>query len=328
MRLRILIVGLVAAGLSPAAQAAPPSGPIRIGLIGLDSSHAVAFTKMLNDPSQPDHVPGARVIAAWKGGSPDVEASSTRIEKFTAELQGTWKVQLTASIAQLVKKVDAVIITSVDGRRHLEQLRPVLQAKKRVFVDKPLTAGHKEAKELVRLARASGTPFFSSSSMRFVPEFQGARNDARLDGVTGAISWGPAPIEPHHPDLFWYGIHAVEMLYTVMGPGCVSVSRVHTEGGDSVVGRWRDGRIGIVRGIRTGAKPYGMVVFGQKAAITVEPKKTGYHGLVLEIVKFFQTGQPPVSPEETLEMMAFMQAADLSKARHGAEVTLAELDRS
>ena len=110
-----------------------------------------------------------------------------------------------------------------------------------------------------------------------------------------------------------------------MGMGCESVARVHTDGADVVVGRWKDGRTGTVRGIRDGAKPYGAVAFGSKAVLSVEPKRADYHGLVVEIVKFFQTGVPPVSPEETVEIMAFMEAADLSKARQGAPVALKEL---
>src|SRR5207247_623600 len=136
----------------------------------------------------------------------------------------------------------------------LKQARPVLAAKKRVFIDKPFASSFSEAQEIVRLARESGTPFFSSSSLRFVPEIQALKKNERLGGILGAFTYGPAPLEAHHPDLFWYGIHAVETLYTLMGPGCESVTRVHTDGADVVVGRWKDGRTGTVRGIRDGAK--------------------------------------------------------------------------
>jgi predicted dehydrogenase len=312
-----------------AAPGGAAAGEIKVGLIGLDTSHVIKFTSLLNDAKAPGHVPGARVVAAFKGGSPDVEASRTRIDKFTAELQDKWKVKLVASIEELVRQVDAVLLTSVDGRKHLEQVRPVFKAKKRVFIDKPLAGNYRQAREIARLARESGTPFWSSSGLRFVPEFQNAAQDPKLGGVLGAVAWGPSPIETYVPDLYWYGIHAVEILYTVMGPGCVSVSRVHTEGADVVVGRWRDGRIGEVRGIRNGAKPYGALVFGKDGVTRVEPGKGGvYDGLVVNVVKFFQTGEVPVPPEVTLEMMAFMEAADLSKARRGAEVPLSELDKS
>lgn len=309
------------------------TGAIRVGLIGLDTSHANAFTQLLNDPSRPDHVPGARVVAAFKGGSPDVEASASRVDKFTAELQERWSITLVDSIEALVDRVDAVMLTSVDGRVHLEQARPVLAARKPLFIDKPFTAGVRDAVELVRLARAHGTPVFSSSSLRFRDEVQAIARDPRMAEILGAQTWGPAPVEPHHPDLFWYGIHAVEMLYTFMGAGCEQLTRTHTEGADVVVGEWRDGRIGVVRGIREGEDEYGQVVFGRETILTAPPPeapappagRSGYYGLLTAIVEFFRTGTSPVPIEETLEIMAFMEAADVSKERNGAPVAISEV---
>jgi predicted dehydrogenase len=337
----VLVVGVACAMLLSQAgaidaQQAPDAKPaIRIGLIGIDTSHAGTFTQLLNDPSRPDHVPGARVVAAFKSGSPDVEASATRIEKFTAELRDTWKIEFTDSIEELVRRVDAVMIVSVDGRAHLAQARPVLAARKPLFVDKPFTAGVRDAVELARRARESGTPLFSSSSLRFRDDVQAIKRDPRLPEVLGAMTWGPAPTEPHHPDLFWYGIHAVEMLYTFMGPGCERVARTHTQGADVVVGHWKDGRIGVVRGIRDGATTYGQVVYGRKAIVTAPPpdaagagvKRSSYFGLLTQVVEFFRTGKSPVPIDETLEIMAFMEAADLSKTRGGAPVALSEVLR-
>lgn len=309
---------------------------IRVGLIGLDTSHAVAFTQLLNDPARPDHVPGARVVAAFKQGTPEIEASATRIDKFTAELRDTWKIEIVDSVDELLRRVDAVMLSSVDGRAHLAQARAVLAAKKPLFVDKPFTASVKDAVELARLARENNTPVFSSSSLRYTDDVQGVKRDPRVQQVQGAITWGPATLEPHHPDLFWYGIHAVEMLYTFMGPGCERVTRTYSAGADAVVGHWKDGRIGIVRGTRDSAQTYGQVVFGPKAIVTAPepsntassasmPKRSSYYGLLVAIVDFFRTGKSPVPIDETLEIMAFMEAADLSKARNGAPVALGEV---
>ena len=300
--------------------------PIRVGIIGLDTSHVTAFTALLNDPANPNHVPGARVVAAWKGGSPDVESSASRIDRFTSELQTKWNVEIVGSIEELCSKVDAVLLESVDGRPHPAQVKPVLAAKKRVFIDKPFAASYRDAAEIARLAKASGTPFFSSSSLRFVTELQDLRRSEKLGQLLGAFVFSPSPTEPHHPDLFWYGIHGVEMLFTLMGPGCESVTRVNTNGSDMVTGRWKDGRTATFRGIRDGKQDYGAVAFGSKAVIPTNiPMKIDYRGLVVEIIRFFQTGVPPVSPEETLEIMAFMEAADLSKARSGQPVKMSEL---
>jgi predicted dehydrogenase len=320
----LITIGLTL-GLAIGGQA---QTPIRVGIIGLDTSHVTAFTALLNDPSNPNHVPGARVVAAYRGGSPDVESSATRIDRFTSELQTKWNVELVGSIEELCKKVDAVLLESVDGRPHLAQVRPVLVAGKRVFIDKPLAGSYRDAREIVRLSKESGTPFFSTSSLRFVNELQELKSSEKLGTMLGAITFSPSPTEAHHPDLFWYGIHGVEMLFTLMGTGCESVTRVHTAGSDVVVGRWKDGRTGTFRGIREGKADYGAIAFGSKAVIPSSiPMKVDYRGLVVEIIRFFQTGVPPVSPEETLEMMAFMEAADLSKARSGQTVKLSELNK-
>jgi Oxidoreductase family, NAD-binding Rossmann fold len=320
---RILIILLLCL---PVSHIGAQEEPLKIGLIGLDTSHVTAFTRLLNDSADKNHVPGARVVMAYKGGSPDVEDSRTRIDRFTTELRDKWGVVVVDSIEELCRKVDAVIITSVDGRVHLAQARPVFAAKKRVFIDKPFAASYADASEIVRLSRDSGVPVFSSSSLRYADELQAMKRNEKLGALLGAFTYGPAPTEPHHPDLFWYGIHAVEMLFTLMGTGCESVTRLRTDGADVVVGKWEDGRTGTMRGGRTGRGVYGAVVFGENAVLSsVPPLRSDYRSLLVEVVKFFQTGTPPVLPEETLEIMAFMEAADLSKARNGAPVALSEI---
>ncbi len=331
-----LVIALVATlGLAwPAmVQAQTPAAPLRVGLIGLDTSHVVAFTQLLNDPSHGDHVPGARVVAAFKGGSPDVEASATRVDGFTATLRDKWQIEIVPTIEAMLPKVDVVMLTSVDGRVHLEQARPVIAARKPLFIDKPMAGSYKDAAEIVRLAKANGTPVFSASSRRFTEDVQGLVTDASVGRVLGAMTFGPAALEPHHPDLFWYGVHAVETLYTIMGPGCVKVTRTHTDGTDVVVGEWSDGRIGTVRGLRDGKSGYGQIAYGSdgivittpESAAAIQKPRAGYYGLLVRMIDFFKTGTPPVTPEETLETLAFMEAADLSKARGGAPVPLSEV---
>jgi len=300
-------------------EKAKQSPPLRLGMIGLDTSHAIAFTQLLNDPRNPHHVPGARVVAGYPGGSPDVEASATRVDKFTAELRDKWGVEIVDDIPTLCEKVDAVLLTSVDGRPHLQQVRPVFAAKKRVFIDKPMAGSLEDVKEIFRLSKESGVPCFSSSCYRWMEGLK--RTD--LGAVTGCDSYSPATIEPHHPDLFWYGIHGVEALFTVMGPGCVSVTRVNSPGTDVVVGLWKDGRIGAFRGIRQGKSAAGVTVFCEKGTFTAKPDHRNiYKGLVQETVKFFRTGVPPVSPEETIQIYSFMDAADKSKQQGGIPIPL------
>ena len=325
-RLLILSLTLFVICSSANRQQAAPQETIKVGIIGTDTSHVPAFTKLLNDAKEPGYIPGARVVAAFKGGSHDVESSHTRVERFAAEIRDKYGVEIVASIEELLTKVDAVLLESVDGRPHLAQVRPVFKAKKRVFIDKPFAGSYADAREIVRLSRESGTPFFSTSSLRYANDIIALKTKPELGGIVGAMTFGPSPTEPHHPDLFWYGIHGVEMLYTLMGAGCESVTRTNSAGADVVTGKWKDGRLGTFRGIRDGKQDYGAVAFGAKAnAVTTPPMKTDYRSLMVEIVKFFQTGIAPIPPEETLEIMAFMEAADLSKVRGGAPVALKEI---
>jgi len=305
----------------------PQEEPLKIGIIGLDTSHVVAFTSLLNDPKNANYIPGCKVVAAFKGGSPDVEASHSRVEGFTKTLKEKWGVEIVDSIESLCTKVDAVLLESVDGRPHLEQVKPVFAAKKRVFIDKPMAGSLKDGREIARLSKESGTPFFSASSIRFYESIIKTKEDPDLGKIIGCESFGHFSTEPHHPDLFWYGVHAVEGLFTVMGPGCESVTRVDSGDYMVVVGKWKGGRIGTFRGMKKGGKEYGVTVFGEKAersSLSVKGKN-GYGNLLVEIVKFFKTGTPPVSVEEMLDVLAFMEAADVSKAKGGAEVRLDDL---
>jgi len=299
--------------------------PIRVGLIGLDTSHVIAFTQILNDEKSRDHVPGCRVVAGFPGGSPDVQASASRVEGFTKQLRETWKIEIVQDIPALLERVDVVMIESVDGRPHLAQARPVFAAKKRVFIDKPLAGSLEDAREIVRLSKETGTPFFSASAYRFAPEIRRLRDDPEVGKVVGCDAVSDCSYEPHHPDLYWYGIHGVEALYTIMGKGCVSVVRVATPGTDLVVGRWADGRIGTFRGIRAGRRPSGVIVYGDKGTRESGSMGSVYKGLMEAAVAFFKTGVPPIDPEETLEMFEFMTGAQVSKIAGGAPVSLESL---
>jgi predicted dehydrogenase len=297
--------------------------PLRIGLIGLDTSHAPAFTRSLNDTTYEDYVPGGRVVCAFSGGSPDVEASYTRVEGFTKEIKEQWGVEIVKNIATLLKKVDAVILTSVDGRVHLEQVRPVLQAHKPVFIDKPMAASLNDVQEIFRIADQFKTPCFSASSLRFLDGFHKSLQNKSLGDIIGCDAYSPATLEPHHPDLIWYGIHGVEMLFAAMGPDCESVQRIGNEDTDLVIGLWKNGRIGVFRGMRSGHKSYGATLFGEKGIAYYEMGKgSAYKNLLMEIMSFFRSGISPVPQLETLAMFAFMEAADASKKQQGAWIKL------
>lgn len=296
---------------------------LKVGIIGLDTSHVIAFTKLMNDPTDEKHVAGAKVVAAYKGGSADIESSASRVEGYTKELQENFGVQIVDSIETLCTLVDAVLLESVDGRPHLEQVKPVFAAGKRVFIDKPVAGSLRDALAIQALGEAHNVPWFSSSSYRFY-ESMTALMKEDVGEIRGAISYGPAEIEPHHPDLFWYGIHATEALFTAMGTGCESVVRTSTTDTDVVTGIWSGGRVGTLRGLRNAAMPHQVILFGTKD-VAAQEGDGDYAPLVAEIVKFFQTGIAPVSPAETIEMFAFMEAADESKRQGGVPVKLADV---
>ena len=307
--------------LSPAP--ADDAKTIKIGIIGCDTSHVPAFTGIFNDPKNEGDLAGFKVVAAYPGGSDDIPVSKGRVEGFTKQLREKWNVEICASIEELLPKVDCVLLESVDGRPHLAQALPVLKAKKRIFIDKPIAGTLADVLRLFAAAKEHGAPLFSSSSLRFAPATLKVKNDAKAVGkILGCFAYSPCSLEPHHPDLFWYGIHGVETLYTIMGPGCERVTRAHTKDTDEVTGTWKDGRIGAYRGLRGGKQGYGALVFGTNGIVPTGDYG-GYKPLVVEIAKFFRTGVPPVAAEETIEMFAFMEAADESKRLSGAPVTLA-----
>ena len=297
---------------------------LKIGVIGMDTSHVTAFTKLLNDTTAPDHVPGGKVVAAFKSGSADIPSSIGRVEEYATVMQRDFGVKFVATIEELCREVDCVLLLSVDGRPHLAQARPVIAAKKRLFIDKPVGGTLRDAVEIFRLAKEAGVPVFTSSAYRYYDSMVELKK-ADVGDIRSAISYGPAHLEEHHPDLFWYGVHPTEALFTALGRGCESVVRTHTADTDVITGLWGGGRTGTLLGLRTKPLPNKVTVFGTKAVAEQKSGDHSYAPLVREIMRFFQTGIAPVTAEETLELFAFMEAADESKRRGGQPVKLSEV---
>jgi len=296
---------------------------LRIGMIGLDTSHVIEFTRRFNDPNDKNHVPGGKVVAAFKGGSKDIEGSWSRVEGYTKQLQEKYGVKIVDTIEELCQQVDVVMLESVDGRPHLQQAIPVFKAKKTLFIDKPVAGSLADAIQIFRLAKENNVPCFSSSSLRYYPTIDELKA-AKTGELKGAISTGPAHLEEHHPDLFWYGIHPTEAMFAIMGTGCETVVRTSTKDTDVVTGVWKDGKVGTLRGLRGGAAPYTVTVFGGKAVVN-KTLEGDYTPFLREVMKFFQTGVAPVSPEETVEIFAFMEAADESKRQGGCPVKIRDV---
>jgi hypothetical protein len=318
----VLLVLTVAAATGAAESTRWATRNLRAGIIGTDTSHVPEFTNLFR--LHPEWK--IKVVAAFKGGSPDLkEVSADRVDKFAAVIRDKFGVKFVGSVEELVQVVDVVLLESVDGRPHLAQATPVLRAGKRLFIDKPLAASLEDARRIVQLSKETGTPFFSCSSCRFHPDIPKLRDDPGVGQVTRVQTCSDCTKLEFHPDLYFYGIHGVEALYAVMGPGCISVSRKIEDGADITTGQWKDGRIGAYRALAKGEKLPTIRVWGADGSSIEAYGDGGYEPLVRAMAQFFQTGRPPVNPEETIEIFEFMTAAQRSSEHGGAPVPLAEL---
>ena len=315
-------MALVAATLIQSPQTSAQEPELKVGIIGLDTSHVPAFTKAFNKVPADPLMQNCRVVAAYPLGSTTIETSVSRIPKYTAEVKELG-LEVVDSIEDLLAKVDCVLLETNDGKPHLQQALEVFRAGKPVFIDKPTGSNLSEVVAIYRAAKHFGVPLFSSSSLRFSSGAQEIRA-GKIGDVVGCDAYSPCSLEPSHSDLFWYGIHGCEYLFTCMGTGCESVTHTATADFELAVGKWSDGRIGTFRGLRAGKSGFGGTAFGTK---TISPigKFEGYQPLVVQIAKFFRTKEPPVRAAETIELYAFMQAAKESKDQGGATVTIKQV---
>lgn len=295
---------------------------LRAGIVGLDTSHVPAFTKLFNQAKDGDDLAGIRVVAGYPGGT-DMPASKDRVEKFTEQIR-EMGVEIVGTIPELLEKVDVVLLESVDGRIHLQEAREIFKAGKPTFIDKPLAGNLPEAIAIFELAKKHQVPVFTSSSTRFGTGLAALEGSEELGELLGATTWGPCSYQSGTPDLFFYAIHGVEALYTIMGTGCETVSRVKGPIHDQVTGTWKGGRLGVYRGIVKGKSGFGATAFGTAGIVQVS-ESPNYGHLCRAIANFFRTGTPPVSEEETLELFTFMEAADESVRQGGKAVALSEV---
>lgn len=312
---------------------------VRVGIVGIDNYQCLAFTQLWQKPPEdnPD-LKGLEVVAAWKGGSPDLQETLTDAERWIPRLKERG-VSMEESIDGVLQQCDAVIIMTIDGRAHLKLAEQVLKAHKPTYIGRPMAASLEDVIAIFDLADKYDTPVFSCSQHRYSPGFIGMRNHPEVGEVIGCNVYGGCPIVEHHPDLFWHAIHSFETLYTIMGPGAVSVTRARTDDAELVTGVWKDGRIGSYRGIRRGKPKYSATVFGDKGVapagiygyaapvngVVPKGRYKGYEGVATEIAKFFKTGDVPIPLAETIELFGFMEAAHESHRRGGVPVRISEV---
>lgn len=300
---------------------------LKLGIIGLDTSHVIVFCDAFNNPAAKAPVAGAKVLTAWAGGSHDLESSIGRVPGYTKDLQEKFGVKIFGSIEEVVAASDAILHTTLDGRVRFEQFQRIAAAGpgKPVFLDKPFALRGIDARAIFNVAAKFKSPIFTSSSLRFSGAITRVVTPETRPLVKGAHFHGPAALEPTNPGFYWYGIHPIEMLYTAMGRGCRSVRVVSNDQFDLITGVWADGRIGSVQCNRTGNYEYhGLVHFEKKTAVVdVQAETKGFFTCLAEaIVTFFQTGRPPVEAEESIELIRFIEVANESRANGGREVLL------
>ncbi|MFN2156414.1 MAG: Gfo/Idh/MocA family protein [Anaerolineae bacterium] len=299
---------------------------LSIGMVGLDTSHCLAFTRILNDRRDEYHISGAEVIAAYPGGSASFSHSRNRVQGFTQQMGDEYGVQIYDDIATLAHHVDAILLESVDGRQHLEQFEQ-LAIGKPVYIDKPLATTTADAYALVDIAARTGTPIMSCSALRYAA---GIADLGENTSILAGEAFGPAALLPDYPGLFWYGIHGAEILFSFMGAGCASARCIAYPDLDVVIGEWEDGRMGILHGTRIDDREFGCVLHtADGARYGVAASQPPYYYLLLrQVMPFFHTGVSPIDIRETLDIIAFLEAAEQSRADGGAPVVLAEAPES
>ena len=296
---------------------------IRIGIIGLDTSHVEVFAKLLNDPDNPNHVPGGRLVIGYPGGSADFVKSASRVDGYTKLLATKFEVEMVDSPEAVAEASDAILLTSVDGRVHLDQFSRIARFRKPTFIDKPFAVTSRDAEGLAALALEQGTPIMSASGLRFAEALTALLAECP-DGIFGADFTGPMEIEPTQGVFFWYGVHLVEALYQTLGSGCHEVQVTTSDAHDMAVGLWEDGRIGTVRGFRNDQYYFRGVIHTGSGDVFLDldaGEKPKHVHLLTKIMEFFQSGIPPIKPSETVEAIRFLEAADESR-KTGRKVTL------
>lgn len=343
MRCLSLSFGLVLllAAIS-SAQEAPEKPPVKIGVLGLDNYQAVAYAQLFNNPKATGDLAGVKVVAAYPIGSADIAESKTSLPKWKDQI-GKFGVEMVDSVDELLKRCDAVMIMSLDGRHHLKQVEPVLRARKPVYIGRPLAGSLDDAIAIFKLAEETKTPCWSSSQHRFSPGFSGMKSHPEVGRVIGCDVYGGGTSDPETPGFIWSSLHSIETLYAIMGPGVESVTCISTPTAEQFTCVWKDGRVGTYRGIKQGAVKYSATVFGDKGVSTAgiyghgvpvqgvvptKDKYMGYEGIAIEMAKFYKGAPTPVSAAETIEIFTLLKAAEESKAAGGKAVRLADVKKS
>jgi predicted dehydrogenase len=299
---------------------------MRIGAIGIDSSHTPVFTNRINALHKEGKTP-CRVTHFWDPGRHEwqhpagAEQSAKDVAKWREDTikEGAQQV---GSLDELLKNVDGVMVLNINGHRHLElSIGPIAKGMP-TYIDKPLTCSTDQARSLLAMTRQYNARCYSASSLRFITEIPKLDKE-KLGDIVAIDAFGNGELLDMMPHLWHYGCHSIEMVDAIFrwsgqGPGVARVSAIATKDYHLLDMQYRDGRLARLRMDRAGAWAFGATVHGtknvQQFVVDFAPV---YSRLVEGMVKFFEGGPAPVDLREIVENVAVMEAGNRSIALGG-----------
>ncbi len=288
---------------------------LKIGLIGLDTSHVEIFAKILSK-NHKEHLAGVRVVIGYPSPSLDIELSKNRVGNYTERLKEDYDVKIAKSILEVVEASDALFITALDGRKHLDLFKEIVSYGKPVFIDKPFTVTSEEAEEIFALSTEYQTPVMSSSALRFADSLVTHLANEQSK-VMGVYLNGPMPFIEKIPYYSWYGIHMIETLFTILGSDFQDINIHSNKDYDVITVEFKDGRFGVIRGSRVWHSKFEVMIHYTNKTIHLplyKDEKSYYVSLLEEIITFCKTGKSPISNKETVAIMKFIDVANKLKA--------------
>ncbi len=296
------------------------ANPVRLGVVGVDSSHLPAFTSRLH--ALTDAGEGrCRVTTMFDPGEHFLPEKDVEGWKTEARQMGVADAK---SMDALLDQVDGVLVLSVNGHEHLAHATPALRRGLPTYIDKPLTCSPAEADRLAGIVRETGARCYSASSLRFAKELEDV---AKLPGEVVAVDVvGPGELNDAMAGLYFYGVHSVELADAILGPGVEAVRASSTPDRDLADLRYADGRLARIRLERRGGYAFGATVHTTQTlhsfVVDFEPV---YARLIAGMSRFFEGAEPPVSLDRIVENIKTMAAGNQSLTTNGDWVKLTDV---
>jgi predicted dehydrogenase len=307
---------------TPAAPASTEAATLQLGVVGIDSSHLAEFSMRINAL----HAAGqtrCQVTQMWTDGHHDMPAE--HVEKWRMQAEGHGVVGCD-NLKDMLDAVDGVMVLTVNGYRHLEHASEALKRGLPTYIDKPLTCDLDQARQVLGMAREHGARCYSASSLRFAAEVEQATLDTTLGDVVAIDAYGPGQLSDAMPGLFYYGVHTIEMVDALWGPGVARVRCESMPDRDVLHLAYHDGRFASLRMERAGAYDFGATLQGREGIHSFKVDFDGvYDRLIVGMTAFFEGGEPPASLERIVENVAVMEAGNRSAGEGGRWITLPTL---